>query len=80
MIALGTPGTARLQSQISEALSTIATLDFPDEWEGLIDVRVRSKGYVVEADSNQELVNSLTPDNFVVNNGVLATAHSIFRR
>ena len=38
MIALGTPATARLQSQISEALSTIATLDFPDDWEGLIDV------------------------------------------
>ena len=28
----------------------------------------------------QELVNSLTADNFVVNNGVLATAHSIFGR
>jgi exportin-2 (importin alpha re-exporter) len=38
MISLGTPGTAKLQSQISEALSTIATLDFPEEWEGLIDV------------------------------------------
>ncbi|KAL1410407.1 importin-alpha export receptor [Vanrija albida] len=64
MIALGTPQTAKLQSQIGEGLSTIAGLDFPDKWEGLID----------------ELVNSLTPDNFVVNNGVLATAHSIFKR
>ena len=38
MIALGTPQTARLQSQIGEALSHIASLDFPDKWEGLIDV------------------------------------------
>ncbi|WWC86346.1 uncharacterized protein L201_001219 [Kwoniella dendrophila CBS 6074] len=64
MIALGTSQTARLQSQIGEGLSHIATLDFPNEWEGLCD----------------ELINSLTPDNFVVNNGVLATAHSIFKR
>ncbi|KAK4688334.1 exportin-2 (importin alpha re-exporter), partial [Tremellales sp. Uapishka_1] len=64
MIGLGTPKTAILQSQIGEGLSTIASLDFPDKWEGLCD----------------ELVNSLTPDNFVINNGVLATAHSIFKR
>ncbi|WWD17783.1 hypothetical protein CI109_102225 [Kwoniella shandongensis] len=64
MIALGTAQTARLQSQIGEGLSHIASLDFPNEWEGLCD----------------ELVNSLTPDNFVINNGVLATAHSIFKR
>ncbi|OXB34588.1 importin-alpha export receptor [Cryptococcus neoformans] len=64
MIALGTPQTSRLQSQIGEGLSHIASLDFPGEWEGLCD----------------ELVNSLTPDNFVINNGVLATAHSIFKR
>ncbi|BEJ11174.1 hypothetical protein CspHIS471_0105960 [Cutaneotrichosporon sp. HIS471] len=64
MIALGTKQTARLQSQIGEGLSTIASIDFPEQWEGLVD----------------ELVNSLTPDNFVVNNGVLATAHSIFKR
>ncbi|TYJ56359.1 hypothetical protein B9479_002907 [Cryptococcus floricola] len=64
MIALGTPQTARIQSQIGEGLSHIASLDFPNQWEGLCD----------------ELVNSLTPDNFVINNGVLATAHSIFKR
>jgi exportin-2 (importin alpha re-exporter) len=28
----------------------------------------------------QEIVASLSPDNFVINNGVLATAHSIFGR
>lgn len=64
MIALGTPQTARLQSQVGEGLATIASSDFPDKWEGLVD----------------ELVDSLTPDNFVINNGVLATAHSIFKR
>jgi exportin-2 (importin alpha re-exporter) len=38
MIALGTPTTARLQSQIGEALSMIAAQDFPENWEGLCDV------------------------------------------
>jgi len=38
MIALGTPATARLQSQIGEALSVIAAQDFPENWEGLCDV------------------------------------------
>lgn len=38
MIALGTPETARLQSQIGEGLSHIASVDFPDQWEGLVDV------------------------------------------
>jgi exportin-2 (importin alpha re-exporter) len=40
MIELGTPATARLQSQIGEALSMIASQDFPDQWEGLVDVSV----------------------------------------
>lgn len=38
MIALGTPQTARLQSQIGEGLSTIASIDFPEQWEGLVGV------------------------------------------
>jgi hypothetical protein len=38
MIALGTPATARLQSQVGEALSVIAAQDFPENWEGLCDV------------------------------------------
>lgn len=38
MISLGTPQTARLQSQIGEGLATIASSDFPDKWEGLVDV------------------------------------------
>ncbi len=38
MIALGNTTTARLQSQIGEGLSTIAEKDFPEEWDGLVDV------------------------------------------
>jgi exportin-2 (importin alpha re-exporter) len=38
MIALGTPQTANIQSQIGEGLSTIASSDFPDKWDGLVDV------------------------------------------
>ncbi|ORY33698.1 Cse1-domain-containing protein [Naematelia encephala] len=64
MIALGTPQTARLQAQIGEGLATVASKDFPERWEGLVD----------------ELVASLSQDNFVINNGVLTTAHSIFKR
>ncbi|ORX36025.1 Cse1-domain-containing protein [Kockovaella imperatae] len=64
MIALGSPATAKLQAQIGEGLAIIAEKDFPEQWEGLVD----------------ELVGSLSPDNFVINNGVLATAHSIFKR
>lgn len=79
MIALGTPQTSRLQSQIGEGLSHIASLDFPGEWEGLCDVGWNNPSYD-HSFHLQELVNSLTPDNFVINNGVLATAHSIFKR
>lgn len=38
MISLATPATSRLQSQIGEGLSTIAASDFPEQWEGLVDV------------------------------------------
>jgi exportin-2 (importin alpha re-exporter) len=41
MIELGTPQTANLQSQIGEGLSTIASVDFPEKWEGLVDVSAR---------------------------------------
>ncbi|KAL7752979.1 importin-alpha export receptor [Sorochytrium milnesiophthora] len=54
----------RIQLQLSEALSIIADNDFPQQWGNLID----------------EFVSKLSPTNFVVNNGVLQTAHSIFKR
>ncbi|KDE04885.1 hypothetical protein MVLG_04744 [Microbotryum lychnidis-dioicae p1A1 Lamole] len=53
-----------LQVQIGEAIAIMAEADFPDRWENLID----------------QLVQSLTPNDFVVNIAVLRTAHSIFRR
>ncbi|SCV72042.1 BQ2448_4736 [Microbotryum intermedium] len=53
-----------LQVQIGEAIAIMAEADFPDQWENLID----------------QLVQSLTPNDFVVNNAVLQTAHSIFKR
>ncbi|GAA5979655.1 hypothetical protein JCM5350_003797 [Sporobolomyces pararoseus] len=53
-----------LQVQVGEAIAIMAEADFPDNWQGLID----------------QLVQSLSPSDFVVNNAVLQTAHSIFRR
>ncbi|KAI5479889.1 importin-alpha export receptor [Pseudohyphozyma bogoriensis] len=53
-----------LQVQIGEAISIMAAADFPDNWEGLVD----------------QLVTPLSPTDFVINNAVLQTAHSIFRR
>ncbi|WVN87912.1 uncharacterized protein L203_103109 [Cryptococcus depauperatus CBS 7841] len=37
MISLGTPQTAKLQSQIGKGWGYIISLDFPDDWEGLCD-------------------------------------------
>ncbi|TPX53175.1 hypothetical protein SeMB42_g00951 [Synchytrium endobioticum] len=54
----------RLQLQLSEAITIIADTDFPQDWQGLV----------------QELVTRLSPTDFNVNNGVLQTAHSIFKR
>ncbi|GAA5958061.1 hypothetical protein JCM21900_003574 [Sporobolomyces salmonicolor] len=53
-----------LQVQIGEAIAIMAEADFPDQWENLVD----------------QLVQPLSPTDFVVNNAVLQTAHSIFRR
>lgn len=40
MISLGSAQTAKVQSQIGEALAHVASIDFPLQWEGLIDVSV----------------------------------------
>ncbi|EOD52209.1 putative chromosome segregation protein [Neofusicoccum parvum UCRNP2] len=53
-----------IQSQLGEAISTIAESDFYERWETLVD----------------DLVSRLTPDNPIANNGVLQVAHSIFKR
>ncbi|WVO15439.1 hypothetical protein L204_103097 [Cryptococcus depauperatus] len=37
MISLGTPQTAKLQSQIGKGWGYIISLDFPNDWEGFCD-------------------------------------------
>ncbi|KAK4047944.1 importin-alpha export receptor [Microbotryomycetes sp. JL221] len=51
-----------LQIQIAQAIAIMARADFPDQWSTLID----------------QLVQSLSPTDFVINNAILQTAHSIF--
>ncbi|KAF2180236.1 Cse1-domain-containing protein [Zopfia rhizophila CBS 207.26] len=53
-----------IQAQLGEAISAIADSDFWERWETLVD----------------DLISRLTPDNAMVNNGVLQVAHSIFKR
>ena len=55
---------ANLQIQIGESISIIADSDFPARWPGFLD----------------DLVSRLSPDNMVLNKGVLIVAHSIFKR
>ena len=54
----------QLQSQLGEAISVIADSDFYERWDTLVD----------------DLVSRQTPDNIIVNTGVLQVAHSIFSR
>ncbi|GJN90916.1 hypothetical protein Rhopal_003930-T1 [Rhodotorula paludigena] len=63
-IMISLSGEQALQVQVGEAIAIMAHADFPDQWDGLVD----------------QLTSQLTPDNYVVNNAVLQTAHSIFRR
>lgn len=53
-----------IQSQISESISLIAEVDFPDKWQNLLP----------------SLVQKLNSPDMAVVNGVLATANSIFKR
>lgn len=55
---------AGIQTQLGEAVSVIADSDFWERWDTLVD----------------DLISRLTPDNLVVNTGVLQVAHSIFSR
>ncbi|XP_006455464.1 hypothetical protein AGABI2DRAFT_226927 [Agaricus bisporus var. bisporus H97] len=63
MLALSGPTDKTIRTQIAEAVSLIAELDFPSKWPDLLD----------------QLVGSLSPTDYNVNVGVLETAHSIFR-
>ncbi|GAA96918.1 uncharacterized protein L969DRAFT_96811 [Mixia osmundae IAM 14324] len=53
-----------LQIQLGEAISLIAESDFPEHWSELFD----------------SLIAALSPDDYVLNNGVLQTVHSICKR
>ena len=53
-----------IQAQLGDAISVIADSDFYQQWETLVD----------------DLVSRFTPNDAVVNNGVLQVAHSIFKR
>jgi exportin-2 (importin alpha re-exporter) len=53
-----------IQAQLGEAISVIADSDFWQRWDTLVD----------------DLVSRLTPENHIVNTGVLQVAHSIFSR
>ncbi|KAI9503738.1 importin-alpha export receptor [Coemansia spiralis] len=53
----------KLQLQIGEAVSTIAENDFPEQWPDLIST----------------LVSKLSPTDYHVNNGILQTAHTVFK-
>ncbi|KAG0070621.1 importin-alpha export receptor, partial [Linnemannia elongata] len=64
IVDLMTISEARIQLQLSDAVTQIADTDFPQKWQGLIP----------------ELVSKLNAQDFVTNNGLLQTAHSIFQR
>ncbi|KAF9999701.1 importin-alpha export receptor [Entomortierella chlamydospora] len=64
IVDLMTISEARIQLQLSDAVTQMADSDFPQKWQGLIP----------------ELVSKLNPNDFVTNNGLLQTAHSIFQR
>lgn len=54
----------QIQKQLSDAISIIGREDFPDKWPNLI----------------QELIEKFNSADFYVINGVLHTAHSLFKR
>ncbi|KAI5304978.1 importin-alpha export receptor, partial [Ascosphaera pollenicola] len=64
LIALMISCPSPIQAQLGEAVSVIADSDFWQRWDTLVD----------------DLVSRLAPDAPATNNGVLAVAHSIFKR
>ena len=53
-----------IQKQLSDAISIIGKSDFPDQWPDLID----------------QMVEKFNTGDFHVINGVLHTAHSLFKK
>ncbi|GJJ67857.1 exportin-2 (importin alpha re-exporter) [Entomortierella parvispora] len=64
IVDLMTTTEPKIQVQLSEAVTLIASSDFPQKWQNLVP----------------ELVSKLNPNDFETNNGILQTAHSIFSR
>lgn len=53
-----------IQKQLSDAVSTIGSHDFPWKWPGLID----------------QMIAKFASGDFHIINGVLQTAHSLFKK
>lgn len=73
------------QKQLSEALTIIAESDFPAQWTNLLPVIFILSPCCFEitlliAFFFQELISKIQVNNPVVMNGILQTAHSIFKR
>lgn len=64
IVPLMTTLPATLQTQIGDAIATIADSDFPAAWPDLLG----------------DLVSRLSQEDMIVNRGVLTVAHSIFKR
>lgn len=64
IITLMLKSTPSIQKQLSDAVSIIGRYDFPEKWPQLID----------------EMVEKFGSGDFHIINGVLQTAHSIFKR
>ncbi|KAJ2339900.1 importin-alpha export receptor, partial [Coemansia sp. RSA 2618] len=63
LVGLMITAPKKLQLQLGEAVSIIADSDFPERWPELIST----------------LVGKLSATDFHVNNGILQTAHTVFR-
>lgn len=64
IVTLMLKSSPSIQKQLSDAVSIIGKYDFPDKWPQLID----------------EMVEKFQSGDFHIINGVLRTAHSIFKR
>ncbi|KAJ2451890.1 importin-alpha export receptor [Coemansia sp. RSA 2336] len=63
LVSLMISSPKKLQLQLGEAVSIIAKNDFPEKWPDLI----------------KTLVSKLSPTGYHVNNGILQTAHTVFK-
>lgn len=64
IVSLMLKSSPAIQKQLSDAVSIIGKYDFPEKWPGLIN----------------EMVEKFGTGDFNIINGVLQTAHSIFKR